>query len=454
MSSPIRDERVATLNDAEARDGGDFVLYWMEASQRADHNEALEYAVHRANEHGVRLLAAAVLDSDEPDFNRRHAAFAVQGYRDTAERLSDRTIKFALRTGPAVKTIASLARDAAEVVVDRGYLRHQKDWRKQLARDAGCRVTQVEANVIVPVETASEKREYAARTIRSQINDAAERFLDELSAVSIDKDSRGLSIDGERLDRQSDVNRICDLLSYSNDVPPAPDFEGGYSAAKRRFDGFLDRLKHYAGGRSDFAAEHTSRLSPYLRFGHISPVEIATSLGRHGSKDDRDEFLEELLVRRELAVNFVYYCDDYDSLKALPDWAADTLEYHKSDDREHVYTAAELEAAETHEDAWNAAMIEMKTRGWLHNHLRMYWGKKIAEWTNTPQFGHRTALKLNNRYFLDGRDPNSYANNLWVYGLHDRAFGESDVIGKTRPMSRDGLDKKADVEAYLDGVER
>ena len=171
-------------------------------------------------------------------------------------------------------------------------------------------------------------------------------------------------------------------------------------------------------------------------------------------KADRDAFLEELIVRRELSKNFVYYArDTYDSLKALPDWAAETLQEHKSDDRPDHYTRSELEEGKTDDEAWNAAMREMRNRGFLPNYMRMYWGKQIIRWTNTPDYAHETALYLNNKYFLDGYDANSYGNVLWLFGLHDRAWQERDVYGKVRTMTKGGMEGKFDVEAYVARVE-
>ena len=199
-----------------------------------------------------------------------------------------------------------------------------------------------------------------------------------------------------------------------------------------------------------------TKMSPYLHFGQISPVEIALKINasKSGTRDDKQAFLEELMVRRELAVNFVYFESDYDSYKCLPGWAKETLEKHKNDPRPYQYTRNQLERAETHDAAWNAAMIEMRLTGYMHNYMRMYWGKKILEWTNTPAYAYSTALYLNNKYFIDGRDPNSYANVGWLFGLHDRPWKERPVFGKVRCMSADGLNRKFDIEAYIQRIKK
>ena len=170
-------------------------------------------------------------------------------------------------------------------------------------------------------------------------------------------------------------------------------------------------------------------------------------------KKDKEAYLEELIVRRELACNYVFHTPDYDSYRCLPDWARKTLSEHADDERPTRYTRSELEAAQTDDPYWNAAMQEMLKTGYMHNYMRMYWGKKILEWCNTPQYAYRTALYLNNKYFLDGRDVNSYANVGWLFGLHDRAWTERDIFGKVRYMNANGLRSKFDIDAYVDWVE-
>lgn len=445
----IADQRITTLNDADARDG-DYTLYWMQQSQRAELNHALEFAVQRANENDQRLCVAFALTDDYPEANLRHYQFLLEGLQQVAKSLSRRKIKFVLRKGDPPKVIHPFAKDASEVICDRGYLRHQVEWRDEVAKSAGTRVWQVESDVVVPVEVASDKREYAARTIRSKLNDRVDDFLDDLDTNAIEKDSRGLSISGEDL---ADISAIVESMSLDRSVDASGEFVGGTSKAKAHLRQFIeDRLSSY-GDRKDLIDQKVSYLSPYLHFGQISPIEVALEIkSSSGNSEQQENFLDELIVRRELAMNFVHYESDYDGTNALPDWAAETLRQHEDDEREHQYTASQLEAAETHDPAWNAAMLQMKHRGYLHNHLRMYWGKKIIEWTNTTNHAYRTALALNNKYFLDGRDANSYANVLWLFGLHDRAHQERDIFGKVRYMSLGGLKRKCDIEQYIDNV--
>jgi deoxyribodipyrimidine photo-lyase len=228
-------------------------------------------------------------------------------------------------------------------------------------------------------------------------------------------------------------------------------------ARRERLDDFLGSgLDGYAGGRSEPGAYRCSQLSPYLHFGQISPVEIALRVRAAGSGGERDRaaYLEELIVRRELSMNFVEFNEGYDRYDALPDWARATLRAHRDDRRAHLYDRRRLEAADTHDPYWNAAMSEMVHTGYMHNTMRMYWAKKIQEWSATPEDAFATTLHLNNTYFLDGRDANSYANVAWSFGLHDRPWPERPVFGKVRYMNARGLERKFDMRCYLDAVDR
>ncbi len=445
-SKIIPEQRIVRINDRDVVDGR-YTLYWMQQSQRAECNHALEFAIQRANENRNRLLVCFALTDNYPDANLRHFRFMLEGLRQTERSLRARNIPFCLRIGSPAEVAIELGCDASELICDRGYLRHQVQWRKQVASEVACRVWRIESDAIVPVATASDKREYAARTIRSKLADARAQFMQPLLTTAIEKHSLNLGVRGIDL---SDIDAILSKLDIDRDVRPVDWLSGGASQAKRSLNRFMaDSLAEY-NDRSGILAENVSFLSPYLHFGQISPLQVALKINSWGGdREAQQSFLEELLVRRELAINFVHYEKDYDRLSCLPEWAAETLAKHEDDQREHRYTASELDRCGTHDDVWNAAMIEMKHRGYVHNHLRMYWGKKIIQWTNTIQHALRVALGFNNRYFLDGRDANSYANVLWLFGLHDRAHAERKIFGKVRYMSADGLRRKFDVDAYL-----
>ncbi|MFA5027932.1 MAG: deoxyribodipyrimidine photo-lyase [Candidatus Methylomirabilota bacterium] len=451
-SSEIAATRIRPLNDrGPAR--GSYVLYWMQQSQRAEMNHALEYAVRRANALGQPLLAAFGLMDGYPEASLRHYRFMLEGLAETEQTLRRRGIRLAVRRGDPDAVTLALSRDASLVVCDRGYLRHQKAWRRNVAAGAGCEVVEVESDAIVPVESASVKAEYAARTIRPKLHRTVDEYLVELTPTPLAHGSLDLQV--EALDL-ADLDAVLARLALDRSVSPVPLFQGGAAQARRLLRRFVrDELPGYTTHRNRPETDSVSHMSKYLHFGQISPIAVALAIRQAAAPAEaREAYLEELLVRRELALNFVHFTERYDDLSCLPSWARATLEKHRSDPRPHCYSPAQLENAETHDPYWNAAMREMRYTGYMHNYMRMYWGKKILEWSESPEAAFRTALTLNNTYFLDGRDPVSYAGVAWVFGLHDRPWTERPILGTLRWMSAGGLERKADPEAYVAKVDR
>ena len=448
----IQPTRIKSLNDTDIRTG-DYVLYWMQQSQRARYNHALEYAVQQANKLDRALLVVFGLMDDYPETNLRHYAFMLEGLKETVAALASRGIKMVLRRGHPPEVALGLGRRASMIVCDRGYLRHQRAWRKQVAKQAQCPVVQVESDVVVPLEVVSDKAEYAARTIRPKIHRHLASYLVDLKPTKARHPSLGLKVNGLDPDHTEELLR---KLNLDRSVPPVSDlFKGGTSRALKRFNGFLrHRLKHYDQHSNQPQTDDISHMSPYLHFGQISPLYLALKLSRAADtpKAVKDAYIEQLIVRRELAMNFAFYTPDYDAYACIPDWAQKTLADHRQDKREYVYNQRQLEKADTHDPYWNASMLEMKHTGFMHNYMRMYWGKKILEWSSSPQKAFRTTLAINNKYFLDGRDPNSYTGVAWVYGVHDRAWGERPIFGKTRYMAASGLERKCDITAYVKKV--
>ncbi len=452
-TTQVQDERVQPLNDEDVRDG-EYVLYWMQSSQRAEYNHALEYAVQQANDLGQRLLVVFGLTDDYPEANLRHYAFMLEGLQDVKKALGKRGIKLVVRKGAPDEVALEAGKRASLIVTDRGYLRPQLRWREKVAKEAGCLVIQVESDVVVPVELASGKQEHAARTLRPKIHEYLDDFLVELKPTKLEKQSLDMNADGLDL---SDIGKILAGMDLDTSVTRLSHlYKGGNSEAKKIFRRFLEKsLKDYDANRNQPQTDFVSHMSKYLHFGHISSIWLALEAKEsRAGKKNIDSFTEELIVRRELTINFVYYTSDYDSYSCLPDWAKKTLKEHKDDEREHTYTAKQLENAETHDEYWNAAMKEMVHTGYMHNYMRMYWGKKILEWSNTPEHAYKTTLYLNNKYFLDGRDPNSYANVAWVFGQHDRGWTERAVYGKVRYMSEGGLRRKSKPDQYVEKVEK
>jgi deoxyribodipyrimidine photo-lyase len=444
----VERERLSELNAAPEQRGG-YVLYWMQQSQRAVFNPALEVAIVAANRLHLPLVVGFGLLDSLPHAKARHYAFMLQGLAETAAALRKRGIAFVIRRGSPDEVILGLAPQAALIVCDRGYLRMQRLWRQKVARAAGRRVLQVEGDVVVPVGLASERQEIGARSLRPRIARLRESFLTPL------RHARPL-IGAGRLRLASDVDldalpATLKSLGIDGSVAPVAAFCGGHGAARRRLKEFVAcALRHYVEARALPGAPRVSTLSPYLHFGQISPVEIALAVRAAGAPlADRESYLEELIVRRELAANFVLSNARYDCFESLPGWAQRTLTLHAPDARAHIYDFEQLAAARTHDRYWNAAMQEMRLTGFMHNYMRMYWGKKVLEWSPTPQEGYATLLRLNNSYFLDGRDASSYANVGWVFGLHDRPWPERPIFGNVRYMNAAGLKRKTDIEVYV-----
>ena len=440
----IQTERICALNHHGPVNGA-YVLYWMQSSQRAGCNHALEYALAFANEHRLPVVVLFCLMDRYPDSNLRHYSFMLAGLQATFDALRERGITAVMLRGEPESVVPEAARRARLVVTDRGYTRHQRRWRPGVARRIECPLIQVETDVIVPVETASPKEEYAAATFRPKIGRVLLRYMVPLSEQ--EAQVTGFRPDMDAIEPVDGLKTLTPVLDRS--VPPVDGTPGGHVAAEHRLKEFLDsRLDTYGSLRSDPAATAYSGLSPYLHFGQISPLEVALAASDHGGPG-AESFLEELIVRRELAVNFTYYNQSYDSFACLPDWAQSTLKAHETDTRPYHYSREELETAATHDEYWNAAQREMRLTGSMHNYMRMYWGKKILEWCPGPSEAFDTALYLNNKWQLDGRDPNSYAGVAWCFGKHDRPWGERSIFGKVRYMSAGGLERKFDIKSYV-----
>lgn len=445
--------RIHFLTDHEPP-AGDYALYWMQASVRAESNPALEFAIAEANRLDVPLVACFGLMDDYPEATERHYRFLIEGLAAAQTGLQQRNIKLVVRRGHPAEVAIGLADGARALIMDRGYLRHLRAWRSRVAQTSAAPVTEVEGDVIVPVESASPKREYAARTIRPKIQRQLEQFLVDVAPVTLERHSLDLELAGEDL---SDLDAVLASMTLDRSVSPVSDHHrGGTYQARATLDRFLGHdFGSYSEHRNQPQTDDTSYMSMYLHFGHISPVYVALAAqASNASQTQKDTFLEELIVRRELAFNYAWYEPDYDAYSALPEWARKTLAKHRDDERQHIYTRSELEHSQTHDPYWNAAMAEMRELGYLHNYMRMYWGKKIIEWTSTPEYAYRTALYLNNKYLLDGRDPNSFTGVGWVFGLHDRPWQERDIFGTVRYMSAGGLERKADPDAYVRKIEQ
>ncbi len=341
--------------------------------------------------------------------------------------------------------VTRMAQNASLVVTDRGYLGVQRAWRAGVADRLDCPLVQVESDVVVPVAEASPREEYSAATLRPKIRKTLANYLVPLAARNVKHDSLGLRFSAWK---GSDPGKAVASLGADSSVWPVSHCIGGAGTAERLLASFIEeRMDRYGVNRSDPSLGCVSRLSPYLHFGQISPLFVALEAMKRNSPG-LDAFIEELVVRRELAVNFVYYNRRYDDFSCLPEWARESLKKHERDGRYSLYTREEFENAQTHDPYWNAAQREMRATGHMHGYMRMYWGKKILEWSAHPAGAFETALALNNRWELDGRDANGFAGVAWCFGKHDRPWPERAIFGKVRYMNERGLERKFDIEAY------
>lgn len=421
----------------------------MQASQRAAANHALEYAIDLANERSLPAVVLFCLMDDYPEATQRHYAFMLEGLRETVLTLRGRGIGTVVLRGSPVDIVPRLARQASVLVTDHGYLRHQRRWRVEIAERLDCPVVEVESDAVVPVEAASPKAEYAAATLRPKLGRLLLRYLVPVAERVPAMPPLQLAEETLPLDTVTDVATLLDALPVDRTVPPVTAFRGGATEAMRLLRVFLEeKLDRYAAQRSDPSLDLSSHLSPYLHFGQIAPLTIALAANEQGGPGP-DAFLDELIVRRELSLNFVSYNTRHDSLDALPEWARRTLRDHEADARSYTYDRESLERGRTHDAYWNAAQREMLRTGSMHNYMRMYWGKKLLEWSRSPAEAFATALWLNNRWQLDGRDPNSYAGVAWCFGMHDRPWAERPVFGKVRYMNAAGLERKFDMKPYV-----
>ena len=446
----VQKERIKALNQRGVKKGA-YVLYWMQASQRAEFNHALEYAILKANELHQPVLVFFGITDQFPEANERHYYFMLEGLKEIRHSLEKRGIQMVILHKSPEVGVLPLAKKASLAVVDRGYLRMQKAWRDYVSRRMDCSLIQVESDVVVPVEETSPKEEYAAATIRPKIAKKLDFFLAPLDEHAPLVDSLSLEFDSFDID---DLEKAISKLRIDRSAKKVSSFHGGAKEAQKHLQVFLEtKLDHFPKLRNDPTLDYLSHMSPYLHFGQISPLFIALQVKKTTSPGI-EAFLEELIVRRELSMNFVFYNGKYDSFEAIPEWAKKTLKAHQKNRRKYTYNLEELENAKTHDPYWNAAQKEMLFKGKMHGYMRMYWGKKIIEWSKTPEEAFRVALYLNNKYELDGRDPNGFTGVAWCFGKHDRPWAERPTFGNVRYMNDKGLKRKFDADEYVNMMAR
>ncbi len=457
-------ERIELLNDHSITDGH-YVLYWMQQAQRTVNNHALSYAIECANNLKCPLVVLFVVSRDYPNANRRHYKFMLEGLKNIRPKLKALGCYFHMEIGRAEEIVFNISKNARQTIFDKGYLKHERDIRAILAQNIQHQVAMIDTNCVVPVSLAYPKEAYAAYAIRPSIQKQLNYFTQEVTLnkvespwISDSKNGSVVSIERsfEKAFLGKNISESLDdietfLNYYLNHLERLPDisahFIGGEDQALERLKQFLTQTITHYSSRPD--ASDYSKLSPYLHFGQISALTIYVEMIKLNKVND--DFIEQLIVRRELAVNFVYYNDQHkSSLEAvLPEWAWLSLKAHESD-KSVLYSLKEIEMGETDDVYFNAAQHEMVYTGHMNGYMRMYWGKRVLEWSKTPMEAFERLVYLNDKYELDGRDPNGYAGIAWIFGKHDRAWKERCKFGKIRYMNATGLKRKFDMSKYFD----
>ena len=450
---------------------GDYVLYWMQQAQRVRDNHALTMAIRLARKLKKPLIVCFGLTDAYPEANVRHYQFMVEGLCEVASDLNQLGIDFVIKKGAPDAVACAFAPASAALVMDMGYMRIQRLWRRNVAnflKAEGIMGIAIESDVVVPVKKASDKEELAARTIRKKIMTQMPAYLDPPETENVQVQLAGGQAEKFAPDFETlyasrhagsafeplDVDNLMAQLTLDDSVEKSPFYKGGASASEAALEVFLERrLEHYLD-RNHPEWNYMSELSPYLHFGQIGVTHVVSqAMRRSKNAEALASFIDELVVRRELAINFVYYNDGYDRFEGMTyPWAYASMSAHADDDYPFVYDLEAIEFSRTHDAYFNSAMTEMRLTGKMHTYMRMYWAKKILEWVKPHQKAYEMTVYLNNKYFIDGRDPNSYAGIAWCYGKHDHPWKEREIFGKIRYMNAKGLERKFDMGAYVNRI--
>lgn len=482
MVSAVPEVRVRAGNDRPVRREGAFVLYWMIAARRRKANFALQRAVELARELGRPLLVLEGLRCGYRWASDRHHAFVLQGMADNAADFAAAGVRYLPYVEPSPEAgrglLEALAAKACAVVTDD----FPCFFLPRMVAAAGAklpvRLEVVDGNGLLPMRVG-DKVFGRAFDLRRFLQKALPAHLGDFPVGDPLRDYAGRLAELPRGVATKWPAASAELLAVEPAALAALPIDhtvgvvalrGGAAAAGATLRTFLaERLPRYGEDRSDPDADCASGLSPYLHHGHLSVHQVFAGLAKHedwtrsrikattggqrgwlGMSDTAEAFVDELVTWRELGFNYCWQCDDYEEYESLPDWPKATLAKHATDPREYVYSEDEFAQSQTHDPVWNAAQRQLRETGVMQNYLRMLWGKKVLEWTHTPQDAFRILIELNNRYALDGRDPNSYTGISWVFGRYDRPWApERDVYGVIRYMSSTNTVKKLKMKQYL-----
>jgi len=424
------------------------IVYWMSRDQRVHDNWALIFAQQLAIEKSRPLIVIFNLVSDFLEATLRQYGFMLKGLKELEIELAKYNIPFILLSGKPEFEIPEFIKknNTSVLVTDFDPLKIKRIWKREVAKKIEIPFYEVDAHNIVPCLIVSNKTEFAAYTIRPKIHKLLPEYLDEFPTVKKMKIIESVTSD------KIEWEKVINSLKINREVKEVDWLKPGESAASLMLKHFLEnKFDRYSVDRNDPNKNGMSNLSPYLHFGQISAQRVAvTNQQLYPTAPSSNAFLEELIVRKELSDNFCYYNQKYDSFEGFHDWAKATLNRHRKVKREFKYSLQEFEQVATHEDLWNAAQSELLFKGKMHGYMRMYWAKKILEWSESPEEALKIAIYLNDKYELDGRDPNGYVGCAWsIGGVHDRAWKERPVFGKIRYMNRNGALRKFDVDSYV-----
>jgi deoxyribodipyrimidine photo-lyase len=465
--------RLRVLRDEEPRGNADFVLYWMTAARRSHASHALDRALHWAHRLERPLVVLEALRVGYRWACDRIHHFVMQGMLDNQRRFEKAGVgyfPYVERTeGEGHGLLAALSARAAVVVTDDFPCFFLPRMLDSAVAQVTTRFEAIDGNGLLPLRAADHAyptayafRRFLQKTLAPHL--AAPPVADPLARLRLPAPP---TLD-ERWPRWDGDLSLVARLPIDHSI--APSLTGGAEAARQRLREFVDEgLPRYASDRSHPDVDVASGLSPYLHFGHLGPHQALDAVlareggppvgsgkpngkreGWWGLSAEAEAFLDELVTWRELGYNMCAHRHDYDRYESLPDWAKATLAKHAGDPRPTLYTLDELAAGRTHDEVWNAAQRQLVAEGRIQNYLRMLWGKKILEWTRAPQEALAVMIELNNRYALDGRNPNSYSGIFWVLGRYDRPWGpERPIFGTVRYMSSANTVKKLHAKEYL-----
>ena len=449
LAALAKDARTTIRRAGTPDAGGQCVVYWMQRAQRGIDNPALDVAVEAANALGQPVIVFFAPVPFYPHANLRHYRFLNEGIPDIADALAKRNIAFVLRRFPEHSLLKFCDEVRPSLVIgDENPMREPDHWRQVAAAKLKVPLWTVDADVIVPSRLL-EKAQYAAHTIRPRLQGHLKKYL----APSANPKARVRWKKPSGLASLPLDTDITEGWKLDRSVSAVAEWRGGTAEGMRLLKDFVKtKLRGYTTLRNKPELDNVSRLSPYLHFGHISPISVAVAVREADApKTDKDAFLDQLITWRELAINLVRFNPNYDNFECGEPWAHRTLARHSKDHRPILYTQQQLEAGDTHDSLWNAAQQQMVNLGWMHNYMRMYWAKKVLEWSPSPAEAHRRAVYLNDKYFLDGRDPNGYAGIAWsIVGKFDRPWFERPIFGQIRYMSGQSTGKKFDSKKYIE----